>query len=175
MTGVEIVSEEPFVAFVSSYGGFSSQSSVISHAAELGAALKDAAFDIEEDFYFSAGYDPPFRIFNRHNEVWVMEKSSEKKGEMSLGLDQVQDLERGTFAVKHNLGYDAYDYDDLYDPEDDLYDNFLEEDLEYYERMYLWEDGYYEDLWEDEDEDDSQELQAEAFEISSMFRRIFGF
>mmetsp|Transcript_10501 Transcript_10501/g.24849 ORF Transcript_10501/g.24849 Transcript_10501/m.24849 type:complete len:263 (-) Transcript_10501:114-902(-) len=76
---VEIVSEEPFVAFVSSYGGFSSQSSVISHAAELGAALKDAAFDIEEDFYFSAGYDPPFRIFNRHNEVWVMEKSSEKK------------------------------------------------------------------------------------------------
>ncbi len=27
------------------------------------------------DFFYAAGYDSPFRIFNRHNEIWIPARS----------------------------------------------------------------------------------------------------
>lgn len=74
--GVFLEAQEPFVVYSKSYGGFSSESSVIANAAGLGAALVDAGVGIEQDFYFSAAYDPPFRLFHRHNEVWIMEAAA---------------------------------------------------------------------------------------------------
>jgi hypothetical protein len=77
--GVYLEEEEPFVVYVKTYGGYSSEKTVISNAADLAGSLMGAGIAIEEPFYFSASYDPPFRLFKRHNEVWVMEAGSSKQ------------------------------------------------------------------------------------------------
>jgi len=56
-------------AYVKSFGGFASQNDWISAAAELDRAL-DSAHTYDTSYYYTAGYDSPFTIFNRHNEVW---------------------------------------------------------------------------------------------------------
>jgi len=44
-------------------------------AVALGDALtKDGITDFETKYYFTAGYDAPFKLFNRHNEVWFLKK-----------------------------------------------------------------------------------------------------
>merc|ERR1712094_34948 len=56
--------------YVDSYGGWSSESSVISNAQKLAEALKKAGKAFDDGEFYYAGYDSPFRILRRHNEVW---------------------------------------------------------------------------------------------------------
>ena len=56
--------------YVASYGGWSSESSVISNAQKLAEALKKAGKAFDDSEFYYAGYDSPFRILRRHNEVW---------------------------------------------------------------------------------------------------------
>ena len=56
--------------YVASYGGWSSESSVISNAQKLAEALKKAGKAFDDGEFYYAGYDSPFRILRRHNEVW---------------------------------------------------------------------------------------------------------
>jgi len=58
-------------AYVRSFGGWGSEKKYIEEASELAAALPDSASYVK-DFYYTAGYDAPFTIFNRHNEVWFI-------------------------------------------------------------------------------------------------------
>jgi len=58
-------------AYVRSFGGFASQDDYIKNAAALAAALPKTA-KYNKDMYYTAGYDAPFTIFNRHNEVWFI-------------------------------------------------------------------------------------------------------
>lgn len=61
--------------YVKSFGGFMKEKTVVDKAAELAADLTKAGItDFHEDFYFSAGYDSPFHIVNRHNEIWFVKK-----------------------------------------------------------------------------------------------------
>jgi hypothetical protein len=58
---------------VKEFGGFAKSKEIIAEAAELESSVGKAE-DIEaenEEIWYYAGYDPPFRLTNRHNEVWV--------------------------------------------------------------------------------------------------------
>lgn len=41
-------------------------------AEQLADALDADGIDYECQYFFFAGYDPPFRISGRHNEVWFL-------------------------------------------------------------------------------------------------------
>ncbi|XP_070560428.1 heme-binding protein 2-like isoform X2 [Ptychodera flava] len=62
-------------AYVRSFGGFASGDDYIKEALELDKALKasNTTSDYHTEFYYTAGYDAPFKPFNRHNEVWFIE------------------------------------------------------------------------------------------------------
>ncbi len=58
--------------YVASYGGFTDEKSVVRHAAELVNALAKAGVAVPAQGGFTtASYDSPFRLLDRHNEIWV--------------------------------------------------------------------------------------------------------
>lgn len=66
----------PLTVAVSDFGGFASQEVVLAEAAVLEEKVSAApSIQIDDAGYgnawFFAGYDPPFRVANRHSEVWV--------------------------------------------------------------------------------------------------------
>lgn len=73
---VELNTVKPFCAYVREYGGFSNMEKVETHYKELLNALKLQGID---DFYtnmfYTAGYDAPYKLFNRRNEIWLISKS----------------------------------------------------------------------------------------------------
>jgi hypothetical protein len=46
-------------------------SDITDQVAKLGALLDTAAIQYNKDVFVYAGYDSPFRVFDRHNEVWL--------------------------------------------------------------------------------------------------------
>jgi hypothetical protein len=72
---VYIEHREPLQVAVSEFGGFAPQAEIIAKAALLEGEVEDSpSLDLDPaypDIWFFAGYDPPFRLTNRHNEVWV--------------------------------------------------------------------------------------------------------
>lgn len=64
--------------FVSQYGGFGVDDITVStKAAALASKLKAKGEDFVEGLFFTAGYDPPFRLQHRHNEIWILKKDAE--------------------------------------------------------------------------------------------------
>ena len=65
----------PLSVAVNEFGGFATDKEEIAKAAALSqqvAASKAVKADpAAGDSWWKAGYDPPFRVTNRHNEVWV--------------------------------------------------------------------------------------------------------
>lgn len=66
----------PLTVAVSEFGGFASQKELVARAAKLESDVDkaDGLAAADEDgagsWYF-AGYDPPFRLTGRHNEIWL--------------------------------------------------------------------------------------------------------
>merc|ERR1712154_236236 len=59
--------------YVRSFGGRANEAKYLEEAEKLEKALKaDDISDYVKDYFYTAGYDSPFKIFNRHNEVWFM-------------------------------------------------------------------------------------------------------
>ncbi|XP_038052882.1 heme-binding protein 2-like [Patiria miniata] len=56
-------------AYVRSYPGFSNEAKFLSEAEALANAL-NATQSYDSSFYYTAGYDSPFTILERHNEIW---------------------------------------------------------------------------------------------------------
>ncbi|KAK7495530.1 hypothetical protein BaRGS_00013228 [Batillaria attramentaria] len=56
--------------YVRSFGGFASEKKWIEEAAALADALGSAAY--VKDYYYTAGYNSPFQLTNRHNEIWFL-------------------------------------------------------------------------------------------------------
>jgi len=67
---VFISSLPEFEAYVRSFKGFAGQDEYLKEAATLAADLSNATISHHTDFFYTAGYDSPFKPFNRHNEVW---------------------------------------------------------------------------------------------------------
>lgn len=67
-----------FTAYVKVYGGYSNLDDVQKYSEELGEDLvKDGLGDtFRKDVFFFAGYDSPFKLLNRHNEIWFLRKDS---------------------------------------------------------------------------------------------------
>ena len=67
-----IVDLPAITAYVSSFSGWENDKELEEHAAELANNLIQDNVDYVKDYYFTAGYDPPYRIIGRHNEVWFL-------------------------------------------------------------------------------------------------------
>lgn len=50
------------------------ESNVVDHAQTLISILEKEGIEVESAVYYAAGYDSPFELFNRHNEIWVFPK-----------------------------------------------------------------------------------------------------
>ena len=71
---VFIQSIGPLYVGVTEYGGYAFQKEDLAKVVLLEKEIdrsKDVSVDSTTDSYYSASYDPPFRINNRHNEMWV--------------------------------------------------------------------------------------------------------
>ena len=70
------IDEDPdgFVAFVRAFGGWTNEEKLIAQAETLGEDLESDGLDDvgDREHFVFAGYDSPFRIFRRHNEVWFL-------------------------------------------------------------------------------------------------------
>jgi len=69
---VFIHSFNAMTVYVTGFGGFADQQKYQEHALSLGKALDKAGIQFNKNVYYTAGYDSPFKLFNRHNEVWFM-------------------------------------------------------------------------------------------------------
>lgn len=56
---------------VISYSGYSNEKDQIDNLVKLGTYLSSQGIKYVNDYYFNAGYDAPYKFWNRHNEMWV--------------------------------------------------------------------------------------------------------
>lgn len=71
-SGVKVVEIPEMTAYVVEFGGFPSDKSFAKHVGRLADLLHRDKKTYVQDYYYSACYDSPFRLFNRHNEVWFV-------------------------------------------------------------------------------------------------------
>eukprot|EP00878_Enallax_costatus_P025074 GHUV01026795.1.p2 GENE.GHUV01026795.1~~GHUV01026795.1.p2 ORF type:complete len:258 (-),score=42.49 GHUV01026795.1:1099-1758(-) len=67
--------------YVRSFGGWATGSKYIDAAADATKALEAAGYAVNTDHFFTAGYDSPFRLTNRHNEVWLLAGQKPSRGD----------------------------------------------------------------------------------------------
>ena len=58
---------------VRSFPGFAQLPDYQKYAVELATAIGDPSKYVQ-DYWFTAGYNSPYQILNRHNEVWFVAK-----------------------------------------------------------------------------------------------------
>lgn len=69
------IEERPgFEAYVRSFGGFANEDSWVTEAKKLSEDLKEKTSEIRPDFWYTAGYNSPFQLFGRTNEIWFVKK-----------------------------------------------------------------------------------------------------
>lgn len=68
---------QPFCAYVKVYGGYSNIRKVKENYEALVKSLKKDHLDSDfsNDTFYTAGYDSPMKLFNRHNEIWIVSKT----------------------------------------------------------------------------------------------------
>ncbi|XP_031438071.1 heme-binding protein 2-like isoform X1 [Clupea harengus] len=70
---VFIENRPEFTAFVRTYGGFSREQTVREEHLKLAESLRRDGVPFREEPYYRAGYDSPFKLTNRRNEVWLLQ------------------------------------------------------------------------------------------------------
>ena len=60
--------------YVLGFGGFANDNDYKIKATQLMTQLQAANIPFDSNVWFTAGYDSPFTLVNRHNEVWVLAK-----------------------------------------------------------------------------------------------------
>ena len=78
---VALVEYPAFKAFVLSYSGFNSDEKLLESATKLATQLEKDGVDHVKEYYYYAGYDSPYRLFNRHNEVWFVATTNSSQSE----------------------------------------------------------------------------------------------
>ncbi|XP_063299349.1 heme-binding protein 2 [Pelobates fuscus] len=70
------IEERPqMTAYVRTFSGFTNASKNKEQLLQLSESLKKDGKPFDENTYYSAGYDSPFKLLNRRNEVWFLAKS----------------------------------------------------------------------------------------------------
>lgn len=72
---VFIEDRSQFTAYVLQFGGFGTDEIWVQKAVELGNSIGDHS-KFNDAQYYTAGYDPPFKPFNRTNEVWFVKNET---------------------------------------------------------------------------------------------------
>uniref|UniRef100_A0A4W6D927 Heme binding protein 2 n=1 Tax=Lates calcarifer TaxID=8187 RepID=A0A4W6D927_LATCA len=67
-----------FTVYVRTYGGFSNATVKREELLKLVESLKRDGVPYVEKPYYVAGYDSPFKLTNRRNEVWILQKEEEQ-------------------------------------------------------------------------------------------------
>ncbi|MBN3289538.1 HEBP2 protein, partial [Polypterus senegalus] len=73
-SGIFIEEKRAMTVFVRSFGGFTSTQRNAENARLLAESLKRDGRPYHEEFYYTAGYDSPFKLINRRNEVWLLKR-----------------------------------------------------------------------------------------------------
>ncbi|XP_072259175.1 heme-binding protein 2-like [Pyxicephalus adspersus] len=60
--------------YVRSFGGYALDPTFFKEAQFLAEQLRALGLEFEDSFYLRSGYNDPFTLLNRHNEVWVIAK-----------------------------------------------------------------------------------------------------
>ncbi|CAJ1078404.1 heme-binding protein 2-like [Xyrichtys novacula] len=66
-----------FTAYVRTYGGFSNENTKQQELLKLLESLQRDGVPYIDHPYYVCGYDSPFKLTNRRNEVWVLKKEQE--------------------------------------------------------------------------------------------------
>lgn len=64
----------PMDVYVTTFGGFAKENDWMSEAKSLTEKINDSR-KIREDMWFTAGYNSPFQLVGRTNEVWLVKNS----------------------------------------------------------------------------------------------------
>jgi len=73
---LEITESRGNTVFVRSFGGFATENTILNEVNALKEELIANKEDFEEDYVWVAVYDPAYKLFNRHNEVFIDKKSA---------------------------------------------------------------------------------------------------
>ena len=71
-----------------SFGGYDNATKITQEIQQLADDIEDAGKYVSNPYY-SAGYDNPYQILNRHNEVWL--QATGKQCDLS-GLDGLRKM-----------------------------------------------------------------------------------
>ena len=71
---VKLIEYPETFAYVRSFGGFSTSKNLRENGAKLYAALQKDKIPYDDSEYLYAGYDAPYKLTNRHNEIMVLKK-----------------------------------------------------------------------------------------------------
>ncbi|TKS76159.1 Heme-binding protein 2 [Collichthys lucidus] len=74
---VYVEQRKEFTAYVRTYGGFSNEKMKREELMKLMESLQRDGVPYMEKPFYAAGYDSPFKLTNRRNEVWVLKKEQE--------------------------------------------------------------------------------------------------
>ncbi|KAL4630478.1 heme-binding protein 2-like [Arapaima gigas] len=72
---VFIENRKQFTAYVRTYGGFSNEQRSREELLKLTECLQRDGLEFVDKPYYTAGYDSPFKLLNRRNEVWLLQKT----------------------------------------------------------------------------------------------------
>uniref|UniRef100_A0A3Q0RBL7 Heme binding protein 2 n=1 Tax=Amphilophus citrinellus TaxID=61819 RepID=A0A3Q0RBL7_AMPCI len=75
---VFIEDRKELTVYVRTHGGFSNENMKREELLKLMESLKRDGIQYMEKPYYVAGYDSPFKLTNRRNEVWVLKKEEEQ-------------------------------------------------------------------------------------------------
>ena len=67
-----------FVLCGRTYGGFANTQNTREELLKLSESLKRDGIAFKEAPYYRVGYDSPFKLVNRRNEVWLIKKEEGK-------------------------------------------------------------------------------------------------
>ncbi|KAK7907807.1 hypothetical protein WMY93_016419 [Mugilogobius chulae] len=74
---VFIENRKEFTAYVRTHGGFSNEQMKRDELLKLVESLKRDGVEFVDQPFYVAGYDSPFKLTNRRNEVWILQKKPE--------------------------------------------------------------------------------------------------
>nr|XP_054769739.1 heme-binding protein 2-like [Lytechinus pictus]XP_054769740.1 heme-binding protein 2-like [Lytechinus pictus] len=81
---ISIVDFPELTVYVGKFGGRAEDDDWIENETKLGNILIELGITFEESVYYTAGYDSPFRLWYRHNEVWLLAKDAEDAGDTNV-------------------------------------------------------------------------------------------
>ncbi|XP_066533030.1 heme-binding protein 2 [Hoplias malabaricus] len=76
---VFIEERKEFTVFVRTFGGFANTQNTLEELLKLTESLKRDGMAFKESPYYRVGYDSPFKLVNRRNEVWLFKQEDGKQ------------------------------------------------------------------------------------------------